>query len=298
MLKVVIILNLLLAGCATKEVMKNSDTVPFKYAAGNHLIKVPVIINESTPTFFIFDTGIGVNLLSKKLCDKFNCKITDSLTDRRMSGQSLTVPMSTVSSLTFGSRTLKDVPVGIWEMKGFLPLNPDFHDVEGFLSLGFFREQAFTMDYKKGEFILEDEESLKVRRSQGQVIPIEIHENGPAITIFMSLKLSDGTLLKVEIDLGGDILTLNEKYMPLLGVDKNSSAVITEKRSDETGHPYIRYFSKISGPIAPAQAPALQQKDLKVMFQKIIYDGLIANDYMKRFTVTYDLAHSQIILAR
>jgi hypothetical protein len=36
---------------------------------------------------------------------------------------------------------------------------------------------------------------------------------------------------------------------------------------------------------------------LHVMFQNIIYNGLIANDFMKRFTVTYDLPNSAIILA-
>lgn len=104
-------------------------------------------------------------------------------------------------------------------------------------------------------------------------------------------------MIKVEIDLGGNILTLNEKLMPLLGIDPDARVVEVEKKTDETGYSYVRYFTKIAGPIAPAAAPTLQQSDLNVMFQKIIYDGLIANDFMRRFTVTYDLPNSVIILS-
>jgi hypothetical protein len=236
-----------LGGCASKNVMNDnqSNTAPFQYA-GRYLIKVPVTVNDSVSTFFIFDTGIGVNLLSKKLADAFGLKMTDRHTGHRMSGQEITIPMSTLNSMTFAGQRQMRVPVGIWEMKGFLPRDADCHDVEGFLSLGFFRHQAFTMDYKTGRFTIENEEGMMARRSSGNVIPITIDEDGPAITIFMPLQLPDGTTIKVEIDLGGNILTLNEKFMSQLGVDKGSTAVRVEKMNDETGHPYIRYFTKIA----------------------------------------------------
>ncbi|AZZ36975.1 hypothetical protein CIK05_09280 [Bdellovibrio sp. qaytius] len=291
------VLAVFLQSCAAKEVMTDNtnNIAPFKYA-GRYMIKIPVTLNKLDKTFFIFDTGIGVNILSKKLCDQYGCKITSHHSGKRMSGQQLEIPMSTLSSLTFAGKEMKDIPVAIWEMNGFLPNYDDCKDIEGFLSLGFFRDKAFTMDYKKGEFILETPEGLNARAKSGHVIPITINEDGPAITIFMPLTLPDGTKIKVEIDLGGDILTLNEKYMDLLKVDRKAKNVRAEKQNDETGHPYVRYYTDIAGPIAPTAAPMLKQSNLSLMFQKIIYDGLIANDYMKHFTVTYDLANSRIIL--
>ncbi len=286
-----------LIGCASKQAVNTSAEhgVPFSYA-GRYLIKIPVTLNETHPTYFIFDTGIGVNLLSKSLCENFGCTIQSSHTGQRMSGQKITVPMSQINSLTFAGQKIESIPTGVWEMKGFLPPDEDCKNVEGFLSLGFFRKIPFTMDYKKKLFFIETAESLKVRKSKGFVIPITIDEDGPAVTIFMPLKLSDGSTIKVEIDLGGDILTLNRKLMPTVGADPKAKGVLIEKQKDETGHPYVRYYTGIKGPIAPAAAPNLQQSNLKVMFQDIIYDGLIANDFMKRFTVTYDLANSEIIL--
>lgn len=284
-------------GCASKPLvdMDSEKGAPFTYA-GRYLIKIPVVVNKSHPTYFIFDTGAGVNLLSRSVCIKFDCKDEGHHVGHRMSGQKLEIPMSRIDSLIFAGHQETAVPVGVWEMKGFLPPDDDCKDIEGFLSLGFFRSTPFTMDYKAKRFLIETDEGLKLRRKNGFVIPIEVVDDGPSVTIFMPLKLSDGSVIRVEIDLGGNILTLNKKLMSKAGADASAKTTEVENKTDETGHSYVRYFSKIRGPISPAAAPQLQQSDLTVMFQEIIYDGLIANDYMKRFTVTYDLANSQIIL--
>ena len=34
------------------------------------------------------------------------------------------------------------------------------------------------------------------------------------------------------------------------------------------------------------------------MFQRIVYDGLVGNSFLKNFTVTYDLANLRMIFAR
>ncbi|MDF1664829.1 MAG: retropepsin-like aspartic protease [Planctomycetota bacterium] len=276
------------------EVKRSLSHVPFQYA-GSHLIKIPVTVNGSIKTHFIFDTGIGVNLLSKKLGDQLNCKVTSSHTGKRMSGQSITVPLSKVSLLSVAGKERQQVTVGIWDMTSFLPNSPEFKDVEGFLSLNFFKDQAFTLDYSGSKLILETETSLEARAKQGTVIPITVKDDGQSVTIFMALKIPRGPAITVEIDLGGNILTLHEKYMSQLKVQPDSKDVRIEKRKDETGFNYTRYFTKIDGPIHPENAPSRKQEGLSVMFQKIIYDGLIGNAFMKRQTVTYDLANSRMI---
>lgn len=269
--------------------------MPFQYA-GRHLIKIPVTINKTIDTYFIFDTGIGVNLLSRTLGDQLQCKISSTYTGKRMSGQSVTVPLSEISQLSLANKTQSKVPIGIWDMNGFLPKSPEFENVKGFLSLNFFKSQPFTMDYTAKRLILETEASLTARAQTGAIIPITVKDDGQSVTIFMSLKIPGGPPITVEIDLGGNILTLHEKYMSQLKVDPKSKEVRLEQRKDETGFDYTRYFTKIAGPIHPVKFPAIKQQGLSVMFQKIIYDGLIGNAFMKRQTVTYDLENSRIIL--
>jgi hypothetical protein len=65
--------------------------------------------------------------------------------------------------------------------------------------------------------------------------------------------------------------------------------------SDETGHRYTRYFTRLAGVIRVSEAPAVAQADPEVMFQRIIYDGLVGDAFLRRLTVTYDVAGERVI---
>ncbi len=79
-------------------------------------------------TKFIFDTGIGLNLISEDLAAKVGCRPDGStFTGRRMSGRPVTVPLGSLSSLQVGARLMRDVPVGIFDMHAMAGLS----DVEG-----------------------------------------------------------------------------------------------------------------------------------------------------------------------
>lgn len=65
--------------------------------------------------------------------------------------------------------------------------------------------------------------------------------------------------------------------------------------SDETGHRYTRYSRRLADVIHVSEAPAVAQADPEVMFQQIIYDGLVGDAFLRRLTVTYDLAGERVI---
>jgi hypothetical protein len=68
-------------------------------------------------TTFIFDTGIGLNLISADLAARVGCYPDGStFTGRRMSGQAVTVPLGSLTSLEIGENRMRDVPVGIFDM--------------------------------------------------------------------------------------------------------------------------------------------------------------------------------------
>lgn len=278
------------------------DFVPFEYA-GSHFLKVPVRVQDSIETYFIFDTGIGVTLISKKIADKLGCKVDGSYTGKRMSGQKVTVPLTNLELLTVSNKDQRNPRVGVWKMEGFRPEDPAFADVEGYLSLNFFRERAFTMDYsygdaRQGRLIFETPESLKKRLKGGSVVPVELHDEGPDLTIFLKLSLPGGEPVRVELDLGGDILALNKTLMKRVGVEADSEDIRKVESKDETGHKYVRYFTEMKGPIFPVGANQCQQDPVPVMFQEIIYDGLVGNDFMRQFTVTYDLKNERLIFQK
>ncbi|HET6682720.1 MAG TPA: hypothetical protein VFG75_03415 [Gaiella sp.] len=64
---------------------------------------------------------------------------------------------------------------------------------------------------------------------------------------------------------------------------------------DETGNAYLRCFTRLDAMIHVAGEPSLAQDDPDVMFQEIIYDGLIGHAFLRRFTVTYDLPGARMV---
>lgn len=53
----------------------------------------------------------------------------------------------------------------------------------------------------------------------------------------------------------------------------------------------------MSGDISVTGAPKIRMSNPEVMFQKIIYDGLIGDRFLRNFTTTYDLVNSRMIFA-
>jgi Aspartyl protease len=166
-------------------------------------------------TTFIFDTGIGVNVISPGLAASVGCvPLGETYTGRRMSGQTLRLPMSTLGSLKLGDYTRENVAISVFDLAG----------IAGPVSLTSFRSTPVTIDYEAGAIVIEDERSLADRMARGTPVAIDVH-------------------------------------------------------------------------ISLTAAPAFRQHDPRVMFQKIIHDGLIGDTFLRNFVTTYDLANSQMIFA-
>jgi hypothetical protein len=265
--------------------------IPFKYL--HHLICAPVNVSDSADTTFIFDSGIGINLISKELCSKVSgCEPTGKVfSGKRMSGQEVKCDLVNLSSISLGTLRVEKVPAGILELN----LSPDFSDIGGFLSLQFFEKTRVTVSYKTKELIFETEESIIELERHGKVIPIELERNGPSIDSFLDLRLPGGKVIKAEVDSGSDALILNSKFMEDLRIDRESKEVKKVVGSDETGHEYARYFTRIEGPISLQASIDVSQRDLDVVFQDIIYDALIGDSFLKRYSVTYDIPRSRML---
>jgi hypothetical protein len=77
-----------------------ASTVPFNYLM--QLLTVPVCVGD-TETRFIFDTGIGVNLVCDSLARAVGAAPSGSVfTGRRMSGQEVTMPTGTLDPSGWG----------------------------------------------------------------------------------------------------------------------------------------------------------------------------------------------------
>ena len=84
-----------------------------------HPVTVPVSVN-GIESRFVLDSGIGLTLLRSELAESIGARPSGaSFTGRRMSGQSLTIPLGEVPTMTLSGSTFEQVEVGIFDMSSF-----------------------------------------------------------------------------------------------------------------------------------------------------------------------------------
>jgi predicted aspartyl protease len=270
--------------------------IPFKYAAG-HILIIPVTVGDRESSF-VLDTGAGVNVISQTLADKLHCKSVGKVTGKRMSGQKITMKLVNLPALKIGPCLQKNLPIAAWKLEDvFAGASPEMAKVEGFASLEFFKKIPFTVDYAQKMLFIENEDSLQQRLLSGTPVPIQISKGRAQTSITMPLYFSNGSFARVEVDTGSGALILNEKYINELGVHTASPDVKMVKGVDETGHEYVRCFTKLPLDAFLAQSRQFTQLKPNVQFQRIIYDGLVGDGFLSNFIVTYDLPHKRMIFA-
>lgn len=255
-----------------------------------HIPSIPVVLDGDLDARFAFDTGIGINLISKSLCKMLECVSAGTYVGKRMSGQELTVPLARVRSLAVGHEEQRDVVVGIIDMEGFV----DMQDIQGFVSLGFFARRPFTLDDRKSELVLEDEASLEKRVTSGAVVNVDVRREGEGLTVFLPLEIAGQSIL-AEVDTGSEALILDERFMAPLGIEKAQTRIVEGR--DETGYPFTRWFTDLSVAVHPAGAPAIRRTGLRTMFQKIVHDGVVGRRFFESYAITFDLARQRVVFA-
>ena len=268
-----------------------ASSVAFEYR--KHALIVPVSVC-GIQTSFILDTGAGLNLLSDRLAARIGCTPDGStFTGPRMSGQPLTIPLGSVRSLELGAHVARDVAVGLFDM----PAMAGFDGIDGMLSLTYFRSVPITIDYQAGLVVIEDQVSLGRRLDAGTPVTVHLDNDGDSTDLMLGIDLPNGRAITVEVDTGSETLVLDVSLAADAGVDLRAESTTKHESKDETGYEFVRYFATISGEISVTGAPKIRMPDPDVMFQKIIYDGLIGDRFLRNFTTTYDLVNSRMIFA-
>jgi hypothetical protein len=263
-------------------------------SVGGHLVRVPVEVGASVATGFVLDTGIGLDLVSKSLLDRAGGRlIGETHVGRRMSGQRIDVPLARVPSLSLGSLRRDDALVGVFDFE----LPPELAGIEGFLAPTFFGTIPFTLHRQSGSLSWGTGGfAAPFVRSVGDA-RLNVRWDGPSVSLFVDLTLPDRTVATVEVDTGSGTLILDARFMSSLGVRDGAPGVRKDEGKDETGHAYVRFRSQVAGRFCLRDVPEVRQQDPAVMFQKIVYDGLLGDEFLRAFDVTFDLGHSRVRFA-
>ncbi|MGI0156227.1 MAG: retropepsin-like aspartic protease, partial [Thermoplasmata archaeon] len=96
--------------------------MPFERYRNGHIVTVPAVVGGSTPTRMVLDTGIGLNLLSNELSKTLSLESMGAThVGRRMSGQPISTPLTTVPSISIGPLRQENVVAGLLDLTGFFP---------------------------------------------------------------------------------------------------------------------------------------------------------------------------------
>jgi len=264
-------------------------TIPFELLGSGHILITAKVNNVEGK--FIFDTGAGLNLLTKKFADKVtNLKKTDGFyTGHRATGEQIVSDLWDSESLETGGFTSK--------AQKFTTIDMEF-PVDGLISLLPFKEFPFTIDYKNKVLVLETEKSMAALDKTGISLPIQISENlEKTLTFATYVKVNDKLNLQMNMDSGAGfgVFRFNSRYMENLGIDASK----TEKKyraSDfkpTEGNNY--YFTQLSK-ISPASSEKIKVSDFKATFiEGLIYEAIGSINWLGD-KITIDIQKKNIII--
>lgn len=267
-----------------------SQSIPLRINEDGYIF-VNVTINDSVNAEFILDTGGGMNVLSNKIYQKIkeSTKFHSYETGFRHDGERLDGVVYEVPSLKIGNYKLNNVTAGM-----YAPL--DEYGIDGIISLKFFEDMPFTIDFKNQTLKLENRKSINKIRKKSEVTPVFfITHTDYSIDMFLNLIFNDSVTVKAEFDTGNGYygIVANPYYMPLLGIDTNAtqrSNHITPITKTSLRDYYVRIPSlKFEG------INSAELKNETVVFrQNMIHQALIGSQMFKDKAITIDIQNKKM----
>ncbi len=264
---------------------------PFAYL--DHLVTVPFRVGE-VDARFVLDTGIGPTILTETLARDVGCTANgETLTGKRMSGQEFGVPLAEAPPIALGPYVREGHAVGLLDTSVPGRARRDRRPPVARVLRGDGVHRGLRAQRRRGR----DAGGAcraggRRRRRSGR-----LERQHPSVVAFLPLALPGLGSVEVEVDMGSDSLILDARHAPAVGIGLDDPAVRRVEGRDETGNAYLRCFTRLDATIHVAGEPTLAQEDPEVMFQEIVYDGLIGDAFLRGFTVTYDLPGARMIFA-
>lgn len=250
-----------------------------------HFTRIPVTVGKN-PCRFLFDTGIGVNIVSPRLAERLGlASVGGTFAGQRMSGQWVEAQLVYLPPVTVGDRVLLD------QVAGVVDLGPEEGDggFSGILGLSAFDGVPVTVDPGSSTLALGDPGPADIR------VPLEVRRHGPSTDAYAELVLPGGQTICAEVDTGSGCLILDVAYLDR-GDVSTLGQLETAEGVDETGFAWVRRIGRLKGDIQLAAVWQSRQADPRVLFQDIIHDGLIGAEYLDRFRYTVDVRGQQLLL--
>lgn len=115
--------------------------------------------------------------------------------------------------------------------------------------------------------------------------------------MFATMQLPSGRIVTLEVDTGSGALILDDRYLSDCASTPDDPRMDERHGVDETGHAFTRRFITIDGHVRIPNEMRTIQRTPRVMFQRIINDGLLGTDFLNHSCYTFDLRHGRLLLS-
>ena len=265
--------------------------IPFTQTANGHII-IPAKINGIEGSF-IFDTGAGINLLTKKFADKVTDleKTHHFYTGHRATGEELQSDLWNSKYLEIGDFKASKEKFAVYDI--------DF-PLDGLISLTSFKDKAITIDFENKILSVETKDSLtKLIAEMDFELPIQINNDRDIrIEIATTIKLNNTLTLNVNLDSGAgfNVFRFSSRFMEHLGVDKQNikSEFKPSMFKPEVGNQY--YYTTLSKMTDINNNVSVN--DFQVTFiDGLIYEGIMGINWMGK-KITMDIPNKRLIVKK
>lgn len=264
-------------------------TIPFTLLGSGHiLIKAKINNVEGN---FIFDTGAGLNLLTKKFADNIkDLKHTDGFyTGHRATGEEIVADLWDTESFEFGGQKLN--------AEKFTVIDLDF-PVDGLISLLPFRNIPITIDYKNKVLTLETEKSAKELAKKGMSVPIQISDDlGKTLGIATYVKLNDTLVVQMNLDSGAgfNVFRFNSRYMKSLGIDPSKTETKYQKSDFKPTEGNNYYYTTLSTINAQSNNKISASNFKATFIDGLIYEAIGSINWLGD-KITIDIQNKNMII--
>lgn len=281
-------ITILLLVLATK--ITYAQEYPIHLMEEGHIV-VGVTINDSISANFLLDTGAGIMVLSGKLYGRIKDKVKPAgfHTGFRHDGDKVSGEIYQIPSFAIGEVKVENLKAGVYP-----PL--DGMGIDGLISMKFFENKPFTIDYANSKLIFRDNEALVDLSAKGEIIPLAFHCNlDVSLDISMPLCINGEVRVNAQFDTGSghELYLVNPFFMEALGMNDSN----TEKSiytTPITGTKITDHISK--GNMLSICGTAKSANTSLIFREGLIMEALIGSGLFKNGTVTIDIPKKRFIV--
>ena len=271
----------------------NAQEYPIHVTEQGYIL-VEVQLNEQTKANFILDTGAGLTVLSTKTFNQIKevAKPEGYFTGFRHDADRIDGEIYKLPSLSIGDIKAKNIIIGVYP-----PL--DDYGIDGLISLKFFENHPFTIDYVRQKLILLKEQELESLTKNMTVFPLSIHQHKDiTLDIFISICLNDKVSLDAEFDTGSGhhTLLINPYFLKALQLDPNQleESTYTTPISGKNLKDLTSNINKVS--LCGDNNLVTQNKLAATFREGLIYEALIGSGLFKDRAISIDIPGKRFIV--